>query len=66
MSVSASTALQAAWPVSPGRDLTAYIASVNNVAVLTPEQEVELAKEYFYEENVEACLLYNLTLPNKA
>ena len=55
MSASASTALQTVWPVSPGRDLTAYIASVNNVAVLSPEQESELAREYFYEDDVEAA-----------
>ena len=55
MSSSASTALQTVWPASPGRDLTAYIASVNNIAILSPEQEQELAREYFYEDNVEAA-----------
>ncbi len=55
MSSSASTALQTVWPASPGRDLTAYIASVNNIAVLTPEQELELAREYFCNDNVEAA-----------
>ncbi len=53
--MSASTALQTVWPASPGRDLTAYIASVNNIAVLTPEEELELARDYFYEDNVEAA-----------
>ncbi len=52
---SASTAIQTVWPASPGRDLTAYIASVNNIAVLSPEQERELAREYFYDDNVEAA-----------
>jgi len=42
-------------PTVPGRDLTAYIASVNSIAVLTPEQELELAKQYYYEDNVDAA-----------
>lgn len=55
MNGSASTAIQTVWPASPGRDLTAYIASVNNIAMLSPEQERELAREYFYDDNVEAA-----------
>ena len=47
--------LQVMGPVVPGRDLTAYIASVNSIAVLTPEQEKELANQYFYENNVDAA-----------
>jgi len=50
-----ATALQTVWPASPGRDLTAYIASVNNIAMLSPEQELELAREYFYQDDVEAA-----------
>ena len=42
-------------PATPGRDLTAYIASLNSIAILTPEQELELAKQYYYEENVDAA-----------
>jgi len=42
-------------PVVPGRDLTAYIASVNSVAMLTPEQERDLANQYYYENNVDAA-----------
>ncbi len=55
MSGSASTALQTVWPASPGRDLTAYIASVNKIALLSPEKELELAREYFYQDDVEAA-----------
>ena len=55
MNGSASTAVQTVWPASPGRDLTAYIASVNNIAVLSPEQERELARDYFYDDNVESA-----------
>ena len=42
-------------PPTPGRDLTAYIASVNSIAVLTPEQERELANQYYYDDNVDAA-----------
>ncbi|HBW83171.1 MAG TPA: RNA polymerase sigma factor RpoH [Gammaproteobacteria bacterium] len=47
--------LQVIDPITPGRDLTAYIASVNSIAVLTPEHELELAKQYFYDNNVDAA-----------
>jgi len=47
--------LQLFGPITPGRDLTAYIASVNSIAVLTPEQERELANQYYYEEDVDAA-----------
>jgi RNA polymerase sigma-32 factor len=47
--------LQAFDPTTPGRDLSAYIASVNSIAVLTPEQELELAKQYYSEDNVDAA-----------
>jgi len=50
-----SNSLQVIGPIVPGRDLTAYIASVNSVAVLTPEQEKELANQYYYENNVDAA-----------
>jgi RNA polymerase sigma-32 factor len=47
--------LQVIDPMVPGRDLTAYIASVNSIAVLTPEQEKELANRYYYDNNVDAA-----------
>src|SRR5690606_16286291 len=47
--------LQVMVPVVPGRDLTAYIASVNSVAMLTPEQEKDLANQYYYENDVDAA-----------
>lgn len=47
--------LQLVSPAVPGRDLTAYITSVNSIPVLTPEQELELANQYYYEDNVEAA-----------
>jgi RNA polymerase sigma-32 factor len=50
-----SKSLQVIDPMVPGRDLTAYIASVNSIAVLTPEQEKELANRYYYDDNVDAA-----------
>lgn len=47
--------LQVFDPTTPGRDLTAYISSVNSIAVLSPEQELELAKQYYYDNNVDAA-----------
>jgi RNA polymerase sigma-32 factor len=47
--------LQVIDPTTPGRDLTAYIASVNSIAVLTPELEKELAEQYYYDDNVDAA-----------
>jgi len=47
--------LQIIQPTMPGRDLTAYVASVNSISVLTPEQEKELANKYYYEDNVDAA-----------
>lgn len=47
--------LQIIEPMIPGRDLTAYIASVNSVAVLTPEKERELAELYYYDTDVDAA-----------
>lgn len=47
--------LQLVGPIVPGRDLTAYIASVSSIPVLTPEQELELANQYYYEDNLESA-----------
>ncbi|PCJ24018.1 MAG: RNA polymerase sigma factor RpoH [SAR86 cluster bacterium] len=47
--------LKAFDPTTPGQDLTAYMASVNSIAVLTPELELELAKQYYYDDNVDAA-----------
>ena len=55
ISMKPGKSLQAFDPTTPGRDLSAYIASVNSIAVLTPEQELELAKQYYYNEDVDAA-----------
>ena len=47
--------LQVIHPTPPGRDLPAYVASVNSIAILTPEQEIDLAKQYYYDDNVDAA-----------
>ena len=39
----------------PGRDLNAYITAVNGIAVLTAEEEHELANQYYYEDNLDAA-----------
>ena len=39
----------------PGRDLNAYITSVNRIAVLSAEEELELANKYYYEQDLEAA-----------
>jgi RNA polymerase sigma-32 factor len=51
----AGKSLQIAGPSVPGRDLSAYITSVNSIAVLTAEQERELADRYFHEQDLEAA-----------
>jgi len=53
--MSTANSLQVFDPTTPGQDLSAYIASVNSIAMLTPEQELELAKQYYYEDNVDAA-----------
>ena len=53
--MSTGKGLQVINPTTPGSDLTAYIASVNSIAVLTPEQERELARQYYYDDNVDAA-----------
>ena len=53
--MSTANSLQVFDPTTPGQDLTAYIASVNSIAMLTPEQELGLAKKYYYVDNVDAA-----------
>ena len=39
----------------PGRDLNAYITAVNGIAVLSAEEELELANQYYYEDNLDSA-----------
>ena len=41
--------------MSPGGNLEAYIQSINTIAILTPEQEKELADRLYYEEDLSAA-----------
>src|SRR5690606_20981818 len=47
--------LQVMDTMVPGRDLGAYITAVNGIAILSAEEEMELAKQYYYEENLDAA-----------
>jgi RNA polymerase sigma-32 factor len=47
--------LQVMDAMVPGRDLGAYITAVNGIAILSAEEEAELAKQYYYEENLDAA-----------
>jgi RNA polymerase sigma-32 factor len=47
--------LQVIDTMVPGRDLNAYITAVNGIAVLTAEEELELANQYYYEDNLDAA-----------
>lgn len=40
---------------APGSNLGAYISNVNQIPILTAEQEKELADRYFYDQDLEAA-----------
>ena len=39
----------------PGVNLGAYISGVNQVAILSAEEERDLAERYYYEQDLEAA-----------
>ncbi len=47
--------LQVIDTMVPGRDLNAYIAAVNSIPVLTAEEEQELARQYYYDNDLDAA-----------
>lgn len=47
--------LQLVDTMLPGRDLGAYITSVNSIAILSAEEERELANQYYYHQDLEAA-----------
>lgn len=47
--------LQVLDTMLPGKDLGAYITAVNGIAILSPEEELELANDYYYNENLDAA-----------
>ena len=40
---------------TPGQNLEAYLSSVQNIAILTPEEEKRLAEELYYKNDLEAA-----------
>ena len=49
------TSLQPVEFLAPGQNLNSYIQAVNGFAVLSAEEEKELAEDLFYNENLEAA-----------
>lgn len=47
--------LQLVDTMVPGRDLNAYISAVSGIAILTAEEELTLAKQYYYDENLDSA-----------
>ena len=50
-----STDIQQINILSPGGNLEGYIQAVNSIALLTAEQEKELAARLFYDDDVDAA-----------
>jgi RNA polymerase sigma-32 factor len=42
---------------APGVNLGAYISTVNQIPILTAEQEKELAERYYYDQDLDAAKL---------
>ena len=42
---------------APGVNLGAYISTVNQIPILTAEQEKELAERYYYDQDLDAAIL---------
>ena len=49
------TNLQALGNLAPGQNLAAYMQAVNSIAVLSVEEEKQLAEELYYDGSVEAA-----------
>jgi len=47
--------LQVPDSMVPGHDLGAYVTAVNRIAILTADEERELAKQYFYQQDLDAA-----------
>lgn len=50
-----STELQVVPVLAPGSDLTSYMQAINSIAILTAEEEKDLAEAYFYQQDLEAA-----------
>ena len=40
---------------APGQNLESYLSSIQNIAILTPEQEKKLAEDLYYKDDLEAA-----------
>lgn len=49
------TSLQSVEMLAPGANINAYMQAVNNVAVLTAEEEKDLAERLYYNEELDAA-----------
>lgn len=47
--------MQVLGTMVPGHDLGAYVTNVNRFAILTADEERELANQYYYQENLDAA-----------
>ena len=43
---------------APGVNLGAYISTVNQIPILTAEQEKELAERYYYDQDLDAAKMH--------
>ncbi|MCJ8170568.1 RNA polymerase sigma factor RpoH [Atopomonas sediminilitoris] len=50
-----TTALQPVYNLVPGANLEAYVSTVNSIALLSAEQERELADRLYYEQDLDAA-----------
>ncbi|HBS42955.1 MAG TPA: RNA polymerase factor sigma-32, partial [Oceanospirillales bacterium] len=50
-----SQGMQAVYAMSPGQNLESYIATVNAIPVLSPDEEKDLAERYHYQGDLEAA-----------
>lgn len=57
MTSDSSTQLMPLSMSAPGVNLGAYINNVNQIPILTPEQEKELAERYYYDHDINAAKL---------
>ena len=58
-----SNALTPAFVSVPGADLGRYLAAVNGVAVLSADEERQLAQRYFLEQDVDPTCVSWCILP---
>lgn len=49
------TTLQAVNVLAPGQNLAAYMQTVNTIAILTAEEEKQLAEDLYYNEDLESA-----------